>query len=508
MTFYITTPIYYVNDTPHIGHAYTTVISDVLARYHRMFGEKTLFLTGTDEHGQKVQQAAKARGMDPKAHCDEMVVHFKNIWKELQCNYDIFMRTTEGFHAEGVQASLQYLFDKGDIYEKTYEGWYSVSEEIFYSESELIDGKSPMGKAVTKVAEQNYFFKMSNYQEKLIKYIEANPDFIRPDHKKSEVLGFLKQPLGDLCISRPKERLSWGIELPFDNKFVTYVWFDALLNYATAIGYRGPGKVIDKYNEFWPSVVHLIGKDILITHTVYWTTMLMALEQPLPKCIFAHGWWLTGDNKKMSKSEGPVVKPLDLREEVGVDGLRYFLTRDVVLGNDAQFSRELVITRLNAELANNLGNLLSRTINLISKYFDGTPPQASSTSPHTKELQDLVSKTPELVKAEAFNLAPHAAIGAVVSLLSAANKYIDTLAPWKLAKEDLNLAGECLGTVYDVLRTAAALLSPVMPAKTKELLVALGFDESVDPIKALSERGKSKVGLASPLFPRLATKDN
>lgn len=468
-----------------------------------MFGEKSLFLTGTDEHGQKVERAAKARGMDPKAHCDDMVVHFKNIWKELQCDYDIFMRTTEGFHAEGVQESLQFLFDKGDIYEKTYEGWYSVSEEIFYTESELIDGKSPTGKEVTKVAEQNYFFRMSKYQDALLKHIEANPDFIRPDHKKSEVIGFLKQPLGDLCISRPKERLSWGIEIPFDKNFVTYVWFDALLNYATAIGYRGPKKTSEKYNEFWPSVIHLIGKDILITHTVYWTTMLLALEQPLPRCIFAHGWWLTGDNKKMSKSEGPVVKPLDLREEVGVDGLRYFLARDVVLGNDAQFSRELVITRLNAELANNLGNLLSRTINLISKYFDGVPPSATETSQHTKDLRDLILKTPEKVKHEAFNLAPHAAIGEVVSLLSAANKYIDTMAPWKLAKEDIKLAGECLSAVYDVLRVAAALLNPVMPGKTKELFVALGYEESVDALTVIKERGKGKVALASPLFPRL-----
>ena len=503
MNFYITTPIYYVNDTPHIGHAYTTVVADVLTRYHRMFGVNSKFLTGTDEHGQKVQQAAKARNLDPKKHCDEMVVHFKEIWKELECNYDIFMRTTEPFHSEGVQAALQFLFDKGEIYARTYEGWYSVSEEIFYAEKDLVDGKSPTGKEVIKVSEQNYFFKMSQYQEKLIQYIEANPNFIRPDHKKSEVLGFLNKPLEDLCISRPKERLSWGIELPFDKNFVTYVWFDALLNYATAIGFRGPKKIQGDYQEFWPSVVHLIGKDILITHTVYWTTMLMALEQPLPKCIFAHGWWLTGDNKKMSKSEGPVVKPLDLRAEVGVDGLRYFLTRDVILGNDAQFSRELVITRLNAELANNLGNLVSRTINLLTKYFDGIPPNISYNSPHSKELSELTAKTPSLVKEEALNLAPHAAIGHVVNLLSAANRYIDTMAPWKLAKEDLTLAGETLSNVYDVLRAAGALLSPVMPGKTKELLVALGYDSSVDPVSALTERGKGKVSLSSPLFPRL-----
>ena len=496
MTFYITTPIYYVNDTPHIGHAYTTVTADVLARYHKLFGDEVLFLTGTDEHGQKVEQAAKKRGLDPKLHCDEMVLHFKNIWKELNCEYDIFMRTTEEFHKKGVQASLQFLYDKGEIYEHTYDGWYSVSEEIFYTEKDLVDGKSPTGKEVTKVSEKNYFFKMSLYQERLIDYINKNPDFIKPEHKKSEVLGFLKSPLSDLCISRPKERLSWGIELPFDKGFVTYVWFDALLNYATAIGYHGPKDTSEKYKHFWPHTTHLLGKDILITHTVYWTTMLMALGQPLPKHIFAHGWWLTGDAKKMSKSEGPVVKPLDMKEEVGVDGLRYYLSRDITLGNDAQFSRELVIQRLNSELSNNLGNLLSRSVSLIVKYFDGIIPESSTKILESQELQ--VKREALSVDLEkeirSFNLSQ--GIGLIVELLSETNKYIDTLAPWKAAKEDKEKAAETLGNVCEVVSVCCYYLLPVMPSKAKEILDILGVGDSQNKVA-----GKS-IKTIPPLFPR------
>lgn len=499
MTFYITTPIYYVNDTPHLGHAYTTIVADVLARYHRLLGEETLFLTGTDEHGQKVEQAAKARGLPPKQHCDQMVVQFKEIWKELNSSHDIFMRTTEEFHYKAVQNSLQYLFDKGDIYERAYDGWYSVSEEIFYTEKDLVDGKSPMGKEVTRVSERNYFFKMSKYQQALLDHIQKYPNFIQPDHKKSEVLGFLRQPLEDLCISRPKERLSWGIELPFDKNFVTYVWFDALLNYATAIGYEAPDKTSEKYQKFWPNVVHLLGKDILITHTVYWTTMLLALGQPLPKTIFAHGWWLTGDNKKMSKSEGPVVKPLDLRKEIGVDGLRYFLARDVVLGNDAQFSKELVIQRLNAELANNLGNLLSRCINLIVKYFDSKVPTKEPKDEESKNLLKEIESLSSKIEIEIRALRPHGAIGAIIDLLSATNKYIDLRAPWKKAKEDLMHAGETLSVVFKTLVEAGKWLSPVMPEKSSALLERLGFELKDRELVRIRETVTS----GDPLFPRL-----
>lgn len=505
MTFYITTPIYYVNDTPHIGHAYTTIVADVLTRYHRLFGEESLFLTGTDEHGQKVQNAAKARGLDPQVHVDEMMEQFKSIWGELDVQYDIFMRTSFPYHKEVVQKCLKDLFDRGEIYSAEYEGWYSVSEEIFYMEKDLINGKSPMGKEVTKITEKNYFFKMSKYQDRLIQYIEEHPDFVRPEGKRSEVLGFLQKPLEDLCISRPKTRLSWGIELPFDRDYVTYVWFDALLNYASAIGYQQGGAKEAIFKKWWPHVVHLIGKDILTTHTVYWPTMLMALGVPLPKTVFAHGWWLTDSGGKMSKSEGPVVSPLEMRNIVGVDPFRYFLTRDIYLGNDARFSKELVISRINTELANNLGNLLSRTLNLVHKFFEGKVPPADQSLAETKELIKQALGLPTAVKTRIEAMEPNLAIEEVVNLLTATNRFIDTIAPWKTAKENLPVAGECLYTCLEILRISAILLSPVMPQKMAELLAQLGLN--ANPNYSETTFGGLQSGVPvpvpSPLFPRI-----
>jgi len=333
--FYITTPIYYVNDRPHLGTAYCTLMADVLNRYHKLFGEETFFLTGTDEHGQKVQQAAEKRGITPQQQCDEMVLNFQNAWREMEFQYDTFFRTTDAKHKKVVQTCLQKLWDKGDIYEDVYEGWYSVSEEIFLTEKELVDGKSPAGNEVVKIQEKNYFFRMSKYQDALIDHIQKNPGFILPEFRKNEVLGFLRQPLGDLCISRPKSRLSWGIEIPFAPDYVTYVWFDALLNYATAVGLEQSDRR-DDWNKWWNEAgpLHLIGKDILTTHSVYWTTMLLALGIKLPRQIFAHGWILNKDNAKMSKSKGDVVNPVDIAKLIGLDELRYFLTRDVHMGND------------------------------------------------------------------------------------------------------------------------------------------------------------------------------
>ncbi len=509
MKFYVTTPIYYVNDIPHIGHAYTTVIADVLTRYHRMFGEESYFLTGVDEHGQKVQKAAEARGKDPQTHCDEMVLNFQNVWKELTIAPDVFMRTTFPYHKKVVQDCLQQLFDCGDIYIKEYEGWYSVSEEIFYTEKDLVNGKSPAGKEVTLVKEKNYFFKMSKYQDRLLKYIHDNPEFIAPENKKNETLGFLSKPLEDLCISRPKSRLSWGIELPFDKEYVTYVWFDALLNYTSAIGLKQQGRELEFQNK-WAAAVHLIGKDILITHTVYWPTMLMALNLPLPRKIFAHGWWLTANNSKMSKSEGQVVKPLDMKDIVGVDGLRYFLTRDIHFGNDAQFSQDLVINRVNVELANNLGNLLSRTTQLLHKYFDGKIPERSSNLESSKEISKLALQTSTRVREDIYNYSPNMAVGHVVELLTKTNQCLDQEAPWKKAKENLAEAGETLLTVMEVLRISAILLHPVMPSKMNELLERIGFREKVTFEEAQKWFGLttgSTVIKADPLFPRIQTEN-
>lgn len=503
--YYFTTPIYYVNDTPHIGHAYTTVVADVLNRYQKLFGRESFFLTGTDEHGQKVESAAKKRGLDPQAHCDEMVENFKATWKELNIEPDIFMRTTFPYHKKAVQDCLQKLYDKGEIYSREYEGWYSVSEEIFYTQKDLVNGKSPLGNEVQVIKEKNYFFKMSKYQQRLIDYVQSNPKFIEPDFRRNETLGFLKKPLEDLCISRPKTRLTWGIELPFDRDYVTYVWFDALLNYTSAIGLGQQGKE-EMFKKWWSCAVHLIGKDILTTHTVYWPTMLFALELPLPKKVFAHGWWLTAGNEKMSKSKGNVIKPLDVKNIIGVDAFRYFLIRDIRLGNDAQFSIETVLVRVNSELANNLGNLLSRTTSLVTKYFDGKTPVFSSKSENSRKIIELGSSVADKVQSSIDALAPDAAIGHIVELLTEANKCLEEQAPWKTAKTDLATAAESLRTALEVLRIAGILLHPVMPNKTTELLKIIGWLKSpsmVDAQKFDALETGSLVSKATPLFPRI-----
>jgi methionyl-tRNA synthetase len=504
--FYITTPIYYVNDKPHLGTAYATITADVLSRYHRLFGEETLFLTGTDEHGQKVQQAAERRGISPQQHCDEMVERFKSAWQALSISNDMFFRTTDIHHGNVVRTCLQKLYERGEIYEDIYEGWYSVSEEIFYTEKELINGKSPTGKEVTKIQEKNYFFRMSKYQQQLINYIDKNPGFIQPEFRKNEVLGFLRQPLSDLCISRPKSRLSWGIEIPFAPDYVTYVWFDALLNYATAVGLEQAGRE-NEFQKWWIETgpVHLIGKDILTTHSVYWTTMLMALGLPLPKHIFATGWILNKDNAKMSKSGGDVVNPVDIRDMIGLDELRYFLTRDVHMGNDAPFSLDLVESRVNSELANNLGNLLSRTSNLVEKFFGGKKPAFSQDDESSRHLREKTLALPELVRTEIENFRPSSALENIVGVLTLANRYLEEKAPWKTGKEDPVNTGHVLATTLEVLRVAGLLLSPVMPLKGPELLDRIGATPCVwtDIARWPAIPQGASVRKGTPLFPRL-----
>jgi methionyl-tRNA synthetase len=510
MSFYITTPIYYVNDTPHIGHAYCTVVADVIRKYRRLFGEDTYLLTGVDEHGQKVEEAAKKRGMSSQAHCDDMAPNFKKIWEELEIDYDFFFRTTDDFHKKAVQAALTELHKKGDIYAKDYEGWYAQSDEIFYTEKDLVDGKAPTGASVVKITEKNYFFRMSKYQQQLIDHIQSHPNFIQPEFRKNEVLGFLRQPLHDLCISRPKARMSWGIELPFDADFVTYVWFDALLNYVTALGYQQPGKdsaLQKRWNDPKSEVVHLLGKDILTTHSVYWPTMLMALGVPLPKVIFAHGWWLTANNEKMSKSQGPVVKPLDIKDLIGVDALRYFLTRDIRLGQDSQFAVDLVVSRVNADLANNMGNLLSRTLSLVAKYFDSKVPDGwQNPSEKSKALGAAAVQVGERVQSHIRAMETQEAVVAIMDLMTLANQYLADQAPWKQAKEDLPAAAETLYTSLECLRIAGILLSPILPKKTQELLNRVGWSQGMD-FKSTQTFGRLRAGdpviNGDPLFPRI-----
>ena len=509
--FYITTPIYYVNDAPHIGHAYTTIACDVMARFMRLDGHETFFLTGTDEHGQKVQNAAAKRNKDPQEHCDEMVLNFQNIWKELGIDFDIFYRTTDENHKKIVQRCLQKLFGQELIYDQSYEGWYCESEEIFYTEKELVDGRTPQGNTVEKVTERNYFFKMSKYQDALRAHIENNPEFIQPESKKNEVLGFLKKPLQDLCISRPKKRLSWGIELPFDSEFVTYVWFDALLNYAVAVGLEQEERS-EEFQKWWCApggVTHLIGKDILTTHCVYWTTMLMALEAPLPKMVFAHGWWLTQENEKMSKSKGSVVRPLDMKEIVGIEGLRYFLVRDIRFGNDAQFSQDLVISRVNTDLANNLGNLLNRVSNLVVKYFDGATPEATDLQKEDVAIEQSLTTLSEKVRKHIDLMSPSQAVDEIIQFLTQVNQYVDEQAPWKQAKENLSRAGTTLRVVLESLTCAGALLHPVMPEKMDALFERIG-SQNPSSFEEISHWMKLQTGAlvqkGDPLFPRIDLK--
>ena len=491
-SFYISTPIYYVNDKPHIGHAYTTILADVIARFYRQLNYDTFFLTGLDEHGQKVQEAASNRKVEPQDHCNEMAPRFTELWEKLHISNDDFIRTTEERHKKVVQEFLQLVFDKGDIYKDEYTGLYSVSEERFITEKEAESG---MFRDIKELKEINYFFKMSNFQTQLIEHIENN-NFIQPAHRKNEILGFLKQPLSDLCISRPKSRLNWGIELPFDDEYVTYVWFDALINYLTATGY---GEDDLSYNKWWPADCHLIGKDILTTHAVYWPTMLLSAGIPLPKTIFAHGWWLS-DSSKMSKSVGNVVNPLDLIEEYGVDPVRYYLMREMVLGQDANFTMESFIKRYNSDLANDYGNLLNRVSTLIKKNYDGLIPdkgeQTSSEEEIIKSAEALLNGMSNKIKEMKIN----DSIEDIMKFVRSINKYMEEQKPWKLVKEDKVGAGTVLYTAGESMRVATILLSPVMPNRCAEVLHTFNSGKSL-------EWGGLKPGVKlndhETLFPRI-----
>ena len=494
---YFTTPIYYVNDRPHIGHAYTTILADSLARWSKLAGHDTFFLTGTDEHGRKVQLAAEKRGVSPQVHVDEMHRSFKELWPTLYVENNRFIRTTEPGHREVVQAALQQLYDAGLIYAKEYGGWYSVSEERFWTEKDLVDGKCPLsGNPVEWIEEKNYFFKMSSYQEPLLKHIEENPDFIRPNHRKNEVLGFLRQPLEDLCISRPKNRLSWGIEIPFDTDYVTYVWFDALLNYLTGIGYHpDPEHAEQDWQQWWSESLHLLGKDILTTHCVYWTTMLLALDIPLPKGLVAHGWWLI-DGSKMSKSKGNVVNPMSLKDTYGVEVFRYYLARDMSVGSDANFSEFGLVTRNNSELANDLGNLVNRTLNIVEKRLGAVVPEyASPDSAQDDEVRHLIGSLGDKVRRHIDAVQVQQAVGSCMEVVRRLNKYVNETVPFKVVKTDPVRAGSIMHVVLWGIREVAYWLQPVMPNTMTDLLSRVGASDDGIRVGASVQKG-------DPLFPK------
>ena len=506
--FYLTTAIDYANGSPHLGHAYEKVLADVIARYKRLCGESVYFLTGLDEHGQKVQQSAKKAGVEPIAFCDEQAEKFISMCKLLDISNDDYIRTSQERHKKVVRQILQMLYDKGDIYKAEYKGFYSTRQEQFLQEKDRVDGKWPeIFGDVVEITESNYFFKIQQYQEWLVDYIKKNEDFIFPRFRAKQVMEFLKEPLNDLCISRPKERLEWGIELPFDSGYVTYVWFDALVNYISAIGYG-----TDEFSKNWPADFHVIGKDILVPpHSVYWPIMLHAAGIELPKSLLVHGWWMSS-GEKMSKSLGNIVNPLDLVEKFGVDAFRYFLMREMNVGQDSDFSFDLFLTRYTSDLGNDLGNLLSRLLNMGKRYCASVVPSAKVEEEFEKQLIDLARETSQEVLRLYDGMQFHIGLEKTFAFIRAINRYAEQRAPWKLAKSEAEadkLALETtLANMAEALRVASVLIAPIMPNVSAKILTLLGL-ENIEKFEGNTEwsnmlEGKT-LGAQEILFPRPTT---
>ena len=507
--FFITTPIYYVNAKPHLGHAYTTIVADSLARFHALCGDEVYFLTGTDEHGDKIAEAARNAGQTPKEYADAISGLFSTLWQKLAITPDRFIRTTDPDHKEAVRRALQLVYDKGDIYFGEYGGHYCKGCERFLTEKELVDGLCPDHKVKPEyIAEKNYFFRMSKYQGALLEHIKANPDFIRPRQYRNEVVSLLESGvLDDLCISRPKSRLTWGVELPFDGNFVTYVWFDALINYLTAIGWPDA----PDFSKWWGAAEHLVAKDILKPHAVFWPTMLLAMGLPLYRRLNVHGYWLVRDTK-MSKSLGNVVEPLDMAARAGLSGMRYFMLREMVFGSDASFSDEALVGRYNADLANDLGNLANRTLAMTHKYFGGVLPAMEAGGAQDEADGELARLAVDAMQnfVTLFGAAQFSrALDALWELVRGLNKYIDAMAPWTLFKQGrTDRLAVVMAMTLGGLRHAAACLLPVMPEAAGMLLAQLGQD--VAAVNLVAEAGGfaplaagTAVAASSSLFPRL-----
>ncbi|MCP4342537.1 MAG: methionine--tRNA ligase [Desulfobulbaceae bacterium] len=508
MTTYITTPIYYVNAQPHLGHAYTTIVADTYSRFRRLCGEKVRFQTGTDEHGDKIVKAAESQNIQPKEYVDKISAMFSSTWPLLQVEPDHFIRTTDSDHVGVVQEILQKVHDSGDIYFDEYTGLYCQGCERYLTEKELVDGNCPdHQKPPEEIAEQNYFFRMSHYQQQLIDHIHNNPEFITPERYRNEVLSFLSEPLEDLCISRPKSRLTWGIELPFDDKFVTYVWFDALINYLTGIGYPDGAD----FSEYWSVAEHVIAKDILKPHAIYWPTMLLAMGVPLYKKLHVHGYWNI-DDTKMSKSIGNVVRPKELIESYGTDTIRYFTLRDMSFGLDSSFSSDAIVARQNADLANDLGNLFSRATAMVRKYRQGTVPEPAEPTEADRELQAAAQTMIRDYRQFMAEFLFHRALQTVWEFVGMANKYIVSNEPWALAKdpEAATRLDTVLYNTLECLRLLTLVLQPVMPGAAIKMAMGLGLSSGDERISSLEKGGRwnlltpgSELQNIDALFPRL-----
>ena len=500
--YYITTPIYYPSDNLHIGHTYCTVMADAMARFKRLSGYDVRFLTGTDEHGQKIQTIAQEKGITPKEHVDKIVAGVKKLWETMEISYDDFIRTTEPRHIERVQKIFMELYEKGDIYKGVYSGHYCKPCEAFWTDSQLEDGKCPdCGRPVTEEHEEAYFFRLSKYQDKLIELFETT-DFLEPEARKNEMLAFVKQGLDDLCISR--STFDWGIKVPIDEKHVIYVWLDALTNYITALGYPDDKELYDKY---WPADVHLVGKEIVRFHTVIWPAILMSLGLPLPKKVLGHGWLLL-DGGKMSKSKGNVVDPVKLIDRYGIDALKYFLLREYTFGHDGNYSTEALIKRINSDLANDLGNLVSRTVSMIEKYNAGIVPDAKHEDDYDKSLKAVALAAADKVETEMDKFAFHSALEEIWVLVRRANKYIDEKMPWVLAKDDAKKddLDTCLHNLAESIRIVSILIYPFMHSTSDEIRKQMGLwyaDVAWEDAKEFEMMYQEKVKKGKPLFPRI-----